>query len=424
MNKDSFYIVLIFFTCCLLSVLIGCKDTLQKSVLELAAETSEDYKLTREEKNLVHNGNDFSVKVFKVIAEEEEEKNIFVSTIGMLYSLNIINNGASGLTRQEICNALNIDTTDIERANKLCRRLMIGQAKVMEDEFFGPSSYMRTATLFQFGKQVNLGKSFQEVLEHDYFAGIVKADADGAQQQTIDKWCTEQTEGLLRSIPVKQNGNESANLFVANYFNGRWVQMFDKEFTKKEPFKGGISPMVNMMNKKEKEKVFSYAKLDDFSMLRIPYVGGYRLYIILPDKDEGLLSLLQSLDGGKLRSAISQLKSYDYTYVKIPKFEIDYSFKANKYLASLGVSKMFSDNAELSRIQSEPMKIDEIIQKTKIVLDEDGTKAGSLTSSSFITLSEMMNPTEAFFYADHPFAYIIQDPFDSYCFMGTFWGES
>ena len=294
----------------------------------------------------------------------------------------------------------------------------------MEDEFFGPSSYMRTATLFQFGKQVNLGKSFQEVLEHDYFAGIVKADADGAQQQTIDKWCTEQTEGLLRSIPVKQNGNESANLFVANYFNGRWVQMFDKEFTKKEPFKGGISPMVNMMNKKEKEKVFSYAKLDDFSMLRIPYVGGYRLYIILPDKDEGLTSLLQSLDGGKLRSAISQLKSYDYTYVKIPKFEIDYSFKANKYLASLGVSKMFSDNAELSRIQSEPMKIDEIFQKTKIVLDEDGTKAGSLTSSSFITLSEMMNPTEAFFYADHPFAYIIQDPFDSYCFMGTFWGES
>lgn len=55
--------------------------------------------------------------------------------------------------------------------------------------------------------------------------------------------------------------------------------------------------MVNMMNKKEKEKVFSYAKLDDFSMLRIPYVGGYRLYIILPDKDEGLMSLLQSLDG-------------------------------------------------------------------------------------------------------------------------------
>ena len=408
----------------LLALTCSCKESRQKSVLlELAAKTHENYKLTEEEQALVHNGNDFSIKFFKKIAEEEGKKNIFVSTIGMFYSLNIINNGASGLARQEICNALDIDTANIERVNKLCRRLMIGQAKVMDDEFFGPSSYMRTATLFQAGKRVNIAPSFQEVLEHDYFAYIAKGDVDGAQQQTIDKWCAEQTEGLLSSFPVKQNDDESANLFVANYFNGRWVQEFDKGSTKKEPFKGGISSTVNMMNMTEYEEIFSYAKLDDFSMLRIPYSGGYRLYIILPDKIDGLASLLQSLDGEKLRSAMSQLKSYSYTYVKIPKFEIEYSLNANNYLASLGVGKMFSDHAELNCIQSEPMKVGEIVQKTKVILDEDGTRAGALTSSSFATLSETMNPTEAYFYADHPFAYIIQDPFDNYCFMGTFWGE-
>ena len=423
MNKNRLNLVIFLYTVCLLSVLTGCKDSRQKSVLELAAETHESYSLIEKERNLVRNGNDFSIKFFKRIAEEEGEKNIFVSTIGMFYSLNIINNGTSGLTRQEICDALNIDSTDIESVNKLCRRLMIGQAKVVEDEFFGPSSYMRTATLFQAGKRVNMDKSFQEVLEHDYFACIVKGDADDAQQQTIDKWCAEQTEGLLSNFPVKQNDDESANLFVANYFNGRWVQAFVKELTKKEPFKGGTSSTVNMMNKTENEEVFSYAKLDDFSMLRIPYAGRYRLYIILPDKIDGLASLLQSLDGEKLSSAMSQLKSYDHTYVKIPKFEVEYSFKANHCLSSLGVGKMFSDNAELNRIQSEPMKIGEVFQKTKVILDEDGTRAGAITSSSFVTLSELMNPTEAYFYADHPFAYIIQDPFGSYCFMGTFWGD-
>lgn len=423
MNKNRLNLVIFFYTACLLSILTGCKDSRQKSVLELAAETEENYGLNEEQQILVRNGNDFSLKFFKRIAEMEGEKNIFVSTIGMFYSLNIINNGASGLTRQEICNAMNMDSTDIERVNKLCRRLMIGQAKVVEDELFGPSSYMRTATLFQAGKRVNMDKSFQEVLEHDYFAGIVKGDADGAQQQTIDKWCAEQTEGLLSSIPVKQNDDESANLFVANYFNGRWVQAFHKESTKKEPFKGGTSSTVEMMNKTENEEVFSYAKLDDFSMLRIPYAGGYRLYIILPDKIDGLASLLQSLDGERLKSAMSQLKTYDHTYVKIPKFEVDYSFSANNYLASLGVGRMFSDHAELNRILAEPMKIGEIVQKTKVILDEDGTRAGAITSSSFVTLSEIMNPTEAYFYADHPFAYIIQDPYDSYCFMGTFWGD-
>ena len=422
MNKKILNWV-IFYTVCLLSVLTGCKDSRQKSVLELAAETEENYELNEEQQILVRNGNDFSIKFFKRIAEEEGEKNVFVSTIGMFYSLNIINNGASGLTRQEICNALNIDTADIETANKLCRRLMIGQAKAIEDEFFGPSSYMRTATLFQAGKRVNIVPSFQEILQHDYFANIITGDVDGAQQQIIDKWCAEQTEGLLSSFPVKQTDEGSANLFVANYFNGRWVQEFDKESTKEEPFKGGVSSTVNMMNMTDNEEVFSYAKLDDFSMLRIPYMGGYRLYIILPDKIDGLTTLLQSLDGEKLRSAMNQLKSYDHTYVKIPKFEVDYSFNANSSLASLGVGKMFSDNAELNRIQSEPMKIGEIVQKTKVILDEDGTRAGAITSVSFVTLSEVMNPTEAYFYADHPFAYIIQDPFDSYCFMGTFWGD-
>ena len=415
--------VVFFLVSCLLSILTGCKESQQKSVLELAAETKENYELKDAQKILVRNGNDFSIQFFKKIAEEEGEKNIFVSTIGLFYSLNIINNGTSGLTRLEICNALNIDTTNIESVNKLCRRLMIGQAKVIEDDFLGSSSYMRSATLFQAGKRVNIDPPFQKVLEHDYFAGIVKGDVDVAQQQKIDKWCAEQTEGLLSSFPVKQNDDESANLLVANFFNGRWVQAFDKEFTKEEPFKGGIGSSVNMMNKTENEKVFSYAKLDDFSMLRIPYAGGYRLYIILPDEIDGLASLLQSLDGEKLRSAISQLKSYDHIYVKIPKFEVDYSFNANNYLTSLGVGKMFSDHAELNRIQSEPMKIGEIVQKTKVILDEDGTRAGAITSSSFITLSETMNPTEAYFYADHPFAYIIQDPFDSYCFMGTFWGD-
>lgn len=405
---------------CLLALVTGCKSTQQKSLLEIAAETEENYYLNEEQLKIVDNGNDFSFELFKKIAENERETNVFVSTIGLFYSLNIINNGTSGHTRQEICNALNIDSTDIERMNKLCRRLTIGQAKVKEYNFFGSSSYMRTATLFQAGKQID--KDFQEILEHDYFAKIIKGDVDGAMQDQINRWCAKQTKGLLTSFPIKQQDDISANLLVANYFNGRWIQEFDKEDTKEEPFYGGISSKVDMMNNMDREEVFSYAKLNNFSLLNIPYVGGYQLYIILPNKADGLTSLLHSLNGGIIRSAINQLKTYNRVYVKIPKFEVEYSFNANKYLASLGISKMFSDAAELNRIQSEPIKIKDIIQKSKVILDEDGTRAGAITSTSFATLSEISNPTEAYFYADHPFFFIIQDPFNNYCFMGTYLG--
>jgi len=405
-------------------VFAGCKGSSKKNLLKIAAMTEEDYRLSDEQKIMVRNSNEFAVNLFKKIADEREESNIFVSTIGMLYSLNIINNGATGQTQQEICNALNVAPTDVERINKLCRRFMIGQAKVTENDFLGPTSYMRTATLFHAGESVDINKSFQEVLEYDYFAGVIKGKIDGDMQQRIDKWCSARTGGLLNDLHVKEIDDESAILLVANYFNGRWIQEFDKEDTKEEPFYGGTSSKVDMMNKTECERTFSYAKLDDFSVLNIPYVGGYKLYIMLPDKVDGLRALLQSLNGSKIRYAMSCLKSYDRVYTKIPKFRVDYTFKANKFLASLGISKMFSDNSELTRIQSSPMNITEILQSTKVILDEDGTRAGALTSTSFATLSSISHPTEAYFYADHPFFYIIQDPFGNYCFMGTFWGPS
>ena len=407
---------------CLISSVIGCNSQ-NKSLKAIAAETEEDYQLSDEQRMIVHNGNDFSLKLFKKIAENEKNKNVFVSTIGMYYALNIINNGASGATQQEICKVLNYDKNDMERINNFCRRLIIGQAITSKDLLFGSSSYMRNATLFVAGKDADINKSFKETLNHNYFAGVINGEIDAERQSTIDKWCSQQTDGLLNSMPIRQGDGNSASLFAANYFNGRWIQEFRKHDTKEEPFYGGTSSTVQMMNKTEYEKIFYYAKLDDFSLLNIPYVGGYNILIILPDKVDGLKPLLQSLEVRMVRSAVRQSRPYTYVYVKLPKFEVNYEFKAGQYLKSLGISKLFTYSSELDKIQSQPMIISDISQRTKVILDEDGTRAAAITSASFATLSEDMNKTEAYFYADHPFAYIIEDPFGNYCFMGTFWGD-
>ena len=411
MNRK--YFLFFSFALSILSILIGCKGS------------HKDVDVSSQEQEMIINkGNDFSIKLFKEIAAKETDNNVFISTIGMLYSLNIINNAASGHTLEEICNALCVDSTSRDVVNTHCRRQILIQGSVKEDEFLGPSSYMRTAALFQVGGSVDIKESFQGILKDYYFAGVFKGDMNNVMQQEINKWCAERTEGIISDFSIEQVDSKSANLLIANIFNGRWKQQFYKEETKEEPFYSGTCPMVSMMNKEDREHVYTYAKIEDFSLLRIPYVGNYNLYVILPDKNDGLSSLLQSLDEELFKSAITQLHTYDKVYVKLPKFEVDYSFNAKDYLESLGISKMFSDSAELDKIQEEPMKIKDIKQKTKVILDEDGTRAGAITSTSFTTLSEIANPTESYFYADHPFAYIITDPFGNYCFMGTFWGNN
>ena len=421
-NRNLLSMFIIGGVFCLLTIVTGCNSR-QKTLKAIAAETEEDYRLSDEQRMIVRNSNDFSLKLFKKIAENENDKNVFVSTIGMYYALNIINNGASGATQKEICKALNYDKNDMERINNFCRRLIIGQAINSKDIFFGSSSYMRNAILFVAGKDVYIDKSYKETLNRNYFAGVINGEIDAERQTKIDKWCSQQTDGLLNSMPIPQGDSNSASLFVANYFNGRWIQEFRKSDTKEEPFYGGTSSTVQMMNQTEHEKVFYYAKLDEFSLLNIPYVGGYNILIILPDKVDGLKPLLQSLEVRMVRSAVRQSRPYTYVYVKLPKFEVDYEFKAGQYLKSLGISKLFTNSSELDKIQSQPMMISDISQRTKVILDEDGTRAAAITSASFATLSESMHKTEAYFYADHPFAYIIEDPFGNYCFMGTFWGD-
>lgn len=407
---------------CLLTSLSGCNFQ-QKSLKEIAEETDEDYQIKGKQQTIVRNCNDFSFKLFKKIAENEKNKNVFVSTIGLYYALNIINNGASGVTQQEICKALNINSADVEEMNNLCRRMIIGQAKKKMYGYSGPSANLRTASLLVTGKDANINNSFLDILKHDYFGSIMKGDNEQELQQRINKWCSEQTEGMISRLPMESIDSKSVNLMVANYFFGNWEIEFDKYDTKKEPFKDGTSSMVNMMNQNV-EDCYYYAKFNDFSLLKIPYVGGYYLNIILPDQTDGLVHLLQYLDGKKMKSAIRQLKKNYIVYLKLPKFEVEYSFSATDYLASLGIKRAFSDLAELDKIQSEPMVISGIKQIAKIILNEEATRAASVTDVELAVLAEKKKPSEVHFYADHPFAYIIEDPFGNYCFMGTFWGGS
>ena len=100
-------LLLVIFSVC-------CKGNHPKSSLV-------DAEVSREEQDMIiSKGNDFSLKLFKDIAANEKDKNIFISTIGMLYSLNIIHNAASGHTRQEIFNALNLDSTSVDVINSHC----------------------------------------------------------------------------------------------------------------------------------------------------------------------------------------------------------------------------------------------------------------------------------------------------------------
>ena len=388
----------------------------------LTAENNENYQLEEEDRALIQKENAFSLKLFQKVAAGEK-KSTFVSTIGILYSLNVLNMGASGMSRQEICNALGIDSTDLGRMNTLCRRMIKGQEKMQKDDLPGLSSNLLTGCALLLNNNIEISKLFTHDFEDYYFGQIIQGDFDDKMQSKIDEWCNKNSDNKIPHLSMVHDA--SSILAVINYFNGKWEKEFKADETKEEPFHGGNGKTVMMMNDKDNDRRLSYAQRSDYSLLRIPYRGGYAMYVVLPKRGRQLSSVIHKLKLEEFQNAIDDLSYYDIIYSKLPKFELNYNCIANKWLTSMGIRKVFGRNADFGNMNRE-FYLDRISQYAKVKVDEIGTDAAALTSAVLKAKGEDVEEEKSvvYFYADHPFAYIIADPFGNYCFMGTFYGNN
>ena len=426
MKRCSFYKLAIML---LMGLLTGCVqskppkvDTENRTEIKdsLMTEDNENYLVEEEDRILIQKGNALSLQLFQKIATEK--KSTFISTIGILYSLNALNMGAAGETRQEIYDVLGIDSTDLKRMNALSRRMIKGQEKMQEDDLPGLSSNLLTGCALFLKNDVEVSPLFTHNFEHFYFGRIIQGSFDDKMQSQIDDWCSNNTDNKINHLPIEHDAKSI--LAVINSFNGKWEKEFSAEKTKEEPFYGGKGKTVMMMNDTDDDRRLTFVQRSDYSLLRIPYRGGYAMYVLLPEKGKTLSSVIRKLNWEELQNAIDNLNYYDTVFVKLPKFEMNYTWEANKWLISMGIRKVFSDEADLVNMNTD-FYVSSISQCAKIKVDEIGTDAAALTSAILKAKEEVVEKetTKAYFYADHPFAYIIQDPFGSYCFMGTFWGD-
>ena len=95
--------------------------------------------------------------------------------------------------------------------------------------------------------------------------------------------------------------------------------------------------------------------------------------------------------------------------LKLPKFEFKYEISLKDSLIKMNMEKAFNDNADFSKITKEKnLKIDNIIHKTYIKVDELGTEAAAITE---IIMTECaMNINDIIYMnVDHFFIFMIRD---------------
>ena len=341
-----------------------------------------------------------SVKMADMLSAEASGKNIMFSPTSLNFALGMIAEGAKGETKEILDDYLG--TNDFAAYAK--EYLDKIKAYNTEDESYGYQSKVKIADAVWVDNGLTLQEKFKNTVSDSFGAEVEAVDFSAAEKtcDVINSWCNKNTEGLIPKIITPDLINDNTGLCLTNslYFESGWSG---------EPW--NVSDTEESFGEKEKTKYMTctgdrYYENDKATAFGRDYANGLSFIGILPN-DEGDFNL-EDLDiGGLLKSN----PEYDEVDCKMPKLNFETSTVLNDMLSSLGLDNLFSSNADFSGIADQNVNVDTILQKTKLELDENGTKAAAVTA---VTMECMSAPAEnepiiKTVELTRPFAFLIYD---------------
>ena len=368
--------------------------------------------LTATQAGYVEAGNNMA---FRLLAEMYDEENLVCSPLSLQYALAMTANGASGETLQEIIDFLGYGEEGIDALNEYCR-ILLEQLPAVDLDV-----NLKVTDALLVNEKFPLLPSFKKTVEECYYAPVENMDFSNPEQiaARINKWAKNNTNGYINKVLEPSEISENAVAYIMNalYFKAKWTgskssPMFKEKSTKSENFqlKDGKTVKVDMMRN---SRYHEYAEMDGYKVLVLPYANGkFNMYVLLPDENdiEGMIEKLQTTSWGDI---LANLKQDAEVHVKLPKFNIENKYYLNDALNALGVTKAFDeDSAEFDGMfeykDGYIYWINNVIQKSRIAVSEWGTEAGSVTVVEMNGATDAgPGPKQVYFYADHPFVFII-----------------
>ena len=150
---------------------------------------------------------------------------------------------------------------------------------------------------------------------------------------------------------------------------------------------------------------FLYMETEQFQAVSLMYGDSlFSMTILLPKDGNDINDLVDSLN---VNSLSAQFYSTEIE-LSLPKFELECKTSLNDVLKAMGMDIAFNEAlADFTRInQNGGLYIDEVLHKTYIKIDEEGTAAAAVTSIS-VSLTSM--PETIDFRVDKPFMFIIRE---------------
>ena len=344
---------------------------------------------------------DFAFDFFKKVqATQPATENVFVSPLSLHMALGMLLNGAEAETAQQISKTLKTEGVSQADLNQAYQALLEGLPKA------DPNVQLGLANSLWYRDDFKVENDFLNVMKKSFEAEVAGLDFDDpAAPGKINAWASEKTNGKIKKVIDAIKPNDRLFLLNALYFKGDWKVQFDPKNTYDAPFQlaNEGEKMVKMMHVKEKFKV---AQRADYAAVQLPYASGkFNLTLLIPSEQSSVDKVINGLSAtawDELQEAMREQQ----VNLGVPRFTLDYAIKLNDILKAMGMSRAFTDDAQLGKINpTADLLVSFVKQNTYLGIDEKGTEAAAVTSIGVGTTSVGPEP----YICDRPFVLLISE---------------
>ncbi len=388
-----------------------------------------------------HNGafEQFALNLFRECRNNRDaEGSILISPLSVCFALAMAANGAREETLVQMEDVLGLSVSDLNEFVSAWNDLIESDSKLQElrdiqysavsagkKRLASTSIETANSAWLKNDQGLRVNNDFLDVIQNVYDGELFKAAFDDSTVKEINSWIEENTDGMIKNMI--DTISDTAKFFLINtlLFEGKWNETFSKEDVTDDIFTtyAGEEKEMTFMNgsaDKYLEDGRAVGIKKHYSSLQ------YSFAAIMPKEGIGIDEYLSGIDAKELENILYPVVDRNAIIdLSMPKYSSEYYVKMKNVLRNMGMTDVFdSESADLSALGTYydiNLYVDDVLHKTYIEVDEEGTRAGA--ASAVIGLCGGIPQERIEVKLNRPFIYMIIDESSRIpLFIGTFEG--